>query len=187
MIPESLMSALIPVQSANDILLKYRGTPVERLLRYHNLAEPLPPSVGRPEILISLCMDYRKTLTMPHAFAYILRSAGGNLRDREFEISYAVSVGGISTVALLAHTDCGMTNVADKREAFIRGLVERAGWKEASASQQFEQYASRYEIGDPIQFVVAEAARLGRVYPGLMVAPLLYTVQDDLLLQVEAN
>lgn len=179
------MPSLIPVHTASNILPKYRGTPVERLLRYHNLGEPLPPTTGHAEMLISMCMDHRKDLTVPNEFAYVLRSAGGNLRDSEFEISYAVGVGGISTIALLAHTDCGMSDVTDKREAFVRGLVERAGWEEEAASDQFSKYAARYEIGDPIKFVVMEAARLRNLYPGLMVAPLLYTVEDDRLLQVE--
>jgi len=179
------MPSLIPVRSAGDIFEKYRHTPVERLLRYQNLAEPLPPGAGHAEILIGMCMDHRKDLTLPNEFAYVLRAAGGNLRGSEFEISYAIAVGGVSTLALLAHSDCGMTNLGHKREAFIRGLTARGGWDEASASRQFAEYAARYEIGDPIQFVSAEAVRLRHVYPGVMIVPLLYTVEDDLLVQID--
>jgi carbonic anhydrase len=178
------MTSLIPVENAGDILPKYRGTPVERLLRYHNLAESPPSSTGKPEILIGMCMDHRKDLTIPNEFAYVLRAAGGNLRDSEFEISYAVAVGGISTIALLGHTDCGMAHVTEKREAFVRGLVERGGWDQAAASAHFSKYASDYEIGDPVQFVVAEAARLGRAYPRIMFATLMYRVEDDRLVQI---
>jgi carbonic anhydrase len=179
------MPSLIAVRNRSDIFLAYRDTPIERLLRYHNLAEPLPLTTDHAEILIGMCMDHRKDLTLPNEFAYVLRAAGGNLRDSEFEISYAIAVGGISTLALLAHTDCGMTNLADKREAFVRGLMARGGWNEASASRQFAQYAARYEIGDPIEFVMAEAVRLRHLYPGIIIAPLLYTVEDDLLLQID--
>jgi carbonic anhydrase len=178
------MSSLIPVDAVSDILPKYRGTPIERLLRYHNLGEPLPPSTGRAEILVGMCMDHRKDLTLPNEFAYVLRAAGGNLRDSGFEISYAVGVGGIATIALLAHTDCGMAHVTNKRETFVRGLVERGGWDEAAALAQFTAYATHYEIGDPIEFVLTEAARLRRIYPRLMVAPLLYTVENDRLVQI---
>jgi carbonic anhydrase len=178
------MPSLIPVDALTDILPKYRGTPIERFLRYHNLGEPLPPSTGRAELLIGMCMDHRKDLTIPNEFAYVLRSAGGNLRDSAFEISYAVGIGGIGTVALLAHTDCGMAHVTEKRAAFVRGLVERGGWEEQAAVAHFTDYATRYEIGDPIEFVVSEAARLRQVYPRLMVAPLLYAVENDRLVQI---
>jgi len=181
------MASLIPVLTANDILPAYRGTPIERLLRYHNLGEPLPPTTHHAEILVGMCMDHRKDLTLPNEFAYVLRAAGGNLRDSEFEISYAVGVGGISTIALLGHTDCGMVHVTDKREAFVRGLMERGGCAEDMASDQFSKYATRYEIGDPVEFVVSEAERLRRLYPRLLVVPLMYAVEDDRLLQVEES
>jgi carbonic anhydrase len=175
---------LFPVDTVSDILPKYLGTPIERLLRYQNLGEPLPPSVGQAEILVGMCMDHRKDLRIPNEFAYVLRTAGGNLRYSDFEVSYSVGVGGIDTIALLAHTDCGMAHVTDKREAFVRGLVERGGWEEAAAFAQFTNCAPRHEIGDPIEFVVIEAARLRHLYPRLMVAPLLYTVENDRLLQI---
>jgi carbonic anhydrase len=178
------MSSLIPVDTVSDILPKYRGTPIERLLRYHNLGEPLPPSTGHAEILVGMCMDHRKDLTLPNEFAYVLRTAGGSLRDNGFEISYSVGVGGIATIALLAHTDCGMAHVTDKRDAFVRGLVERGGWDEAAALAQFTDYATHYEIGDPIEFVVTEATWLRRLYPRLVVVPLLYTVENDRLVQI---
>jgi carbonic anhydrase len=178
------MPSLIPVNTVSDVLANYRGTAVERLLRYHNLKEPLPPTSGTPEMLIGMCMDHRKDLTIPSEFAYVLRTAGGNLRDSGFEISYAVAIGGVQTIALLAHTDCGMAHVTQKRDAFVRGLVDRAGWKEPSALMQFTAYAAHHEIGDPVQFALTETMRLRAVYPRVMIAPLLYTVEDDRLMQI---
>ena len=178
------MPSLIPVSATGDILPRYRGTPIEWLLRYHNLREPLPESSGTAQLLVGMCMDHRKDLTLPNEFAYVLRTAGGSLRGREFEISYAVAVGGVSTLALLAHTDCGMAHLTGKREAFIRGLVARGGWDEASAARQFAEHSARYEIGDPLRFVLSEAFRLQHLYPRLLVAPLMYTVEDDKLLQI---
>lgn len=180
------MLSLVPVNNLSDTLPMYRGTPVERLLRYHNLGEPLPPSTGHAELMVGMCMDHRKDLRLPNEFAYVLRAAGGNLRGSEFEISYAVGVGGISTIVLLAHTDCGMAHVTAKHEIFVRGLVERAGCKEEDASRHFAEYATRYEIGDPLQFIAAEAVQLQSYYPRLMVAPLLYAVKDDRLTQITA-
>ena len=186
MSPNAPENRLVPVAQADDILPAYRGTPLEWLLRYHNLATPLPSTHGHPTLLIAMCMDYRKDLTIPSEFAYVIRSAGGSLRDGEFEVSYAVAVGGVTTIALLAHTDCGMVHVTSKRELFVRGLVERAGWSPDEAERHFQAAASRHEIGDPVAFVVAEAERLRRRYPKLLVAPFLYTVNDDRLVQIVA-
>jgi carbonic anhydrase len=178
--------ALREVTSLDDILPAYRGTPIEWMLRYHNLGEPCPPTHGTPVLLVSMCMDHRKELRIPNEFAYILRSAGGNLRDSEFEVSYAVAVGGVATIALLAHTDCGMAHVGEKRDRFVNGLVTRAGWSRAEAEGHFEEAASRYEIGDAATFVVAESQRLRARYPKLLIAPFLYAVENDLLAQVVA-
>ncbi|HWN17497.1 MAG TPA: hypothetical protein VNO19_01165 [Gemmatimonadales bacterium] len=179
-----MMASLVPANSVGDILPRYRGTPVERLLRYHNLGESLPASTGHAELLVGMCMDHRKDLRLPPEFAYVLRAAGGNLRGSEFEISYAVGVGRVSAIALLAHTDCGMAQVTRKRDVFVRGLVEWGGCDEEAASRQFARHAAGYEIGDPFQFVVSEAARIQSYYPRIIVAPLLYTVEDDRLTQI---
>lgn len=178
------MLTLVPVNNPSDILPIYRGTPVERLLRYHNLGEPLPPSAGRAEMLVGMCMDYRKALRMPHEFAYVIRAAGGNLRGSEFEVSYAVGVARVAAIAVLAHTDCAVAHVTEKRDVFVRGLVEWGGCKEEDAVRHFEKWATEYEIGDPVKFTVAEAARIQSYYPNVMVAPLLYTVEDDRLAQI---
>jgi carbonic anhydrase len=179
--------AIIPAASPEDVLPEYAGTPIDSLLQYHNLGEPLPPAYDSPVLLVGMCMDHRKVLTIPNEFAYVLRSAGANLRDSSFEISYAVAVGGVSTIALLGHTDCGMVQVTRKRDAFVSGLVERAGWDPATAARHFDRFAHRYEIGDAIEFTVSEAKRLRRQYPRLLVAPLLYTIDDDRLAQIRTS
>ena len=72
------MVKLIPVQKPDQILPKYRNTPIERLFLYHNLKETLPPTSVHAELLIGLCMDNRKDLIIPNEFAYIIRGAGAN-------------------------------------------------------------------------------------------------------------
>ena len=178
------MTGLIPVERADAILPAYRGTPIDLLLRCHNLGQDLPPAGGRAQLLISMCMDHRKDLVLPNEFAYVLRSAGGNLRDSEFEVSYAIAMGGVTTLALLAHTDCGMAHVTAKRDAFVRGLVERGGWPAHQAAAHFDRYAERYQIGEAVEFVCGEADRLRRLYPKTQVTPLLYRVEDDRLVQI---
>jgi carbonic anhydrase len=129
-------------------------------------------------------MDDRKDLVIPKEFAYVLRAAGSNLRDHAFDISYAVAVGGVTAIALLTHTDCGMVRVRQKRAAFIRGLVVGGGWDEPRAAKHFDECVSKYEISDAVEFAVAEANRISACYPALLVAPLLYRVEDDRLLQI---
>jgi carbonic anhydrase len=178
------MPALVSVNAASDILPAYRGTPVAELLEYHNLGRALPPTTGTARMLVAMCMDHRKDLLIPNEFAYVLRSAGGNLRDSEFEVSYAVAVGGVATIALLGHTHCGMAHVTAHREAFVAGLVARAGWQAEAAGAHFDLYVARYHIGDPLGFVVREAARIRALYPKVLVAPLLYEVETDRLAQI---
>jgi carbonic anhydrase len=179
--------AIVPALAPGDLLPEYVGTPVEALLRYHNLGEPLPPTYGKPAILIGMCMDHRKDLTIPNEFAYVIRAAGANLRDSTFEVSYAVGVGGVAAIALLGHSDCGMVGVTGKRDQFVRGLVERGGWDSAAATRHFDRFAHRHEIGDAVRFTLTEARRLRRRYPRVLIAPLFYSVEDDRLAQIRVD
>ena len=178
------MTHLVPVDTPEAIFPVYRGTPIEQLLCYHNLGAPLPLTTGQAQMLISMCMDHRKDLVLPGEFAYVLRSAGGNLRDSEFEVSYAIGVGGVSTIALFAHTDCGKAHVTEMRSAFVSGLAKRGGWSLDAAGAHFDRYAERYQIGDPVTFVCGEAQRLRRLYPTVLIVPMLYDVGTDRLIQI---
>ncbi len=99
------MERLIAVMTESDILPLHRKTPIETLLAYQNLNRPHGVH-DKAELLIGMCMDNRKHLRIPENFAYIIRAGGGNLRYSEFKVSYAIAIGGISTIALLAHTNC---------------------------------------------------------------------------------
>lgn len=177
------MAQIIPVNYVQDILPEYADTPAGLLLEYHNLGRA-KGSWAAPQLLIGMCMDSRKSLSIPHDFAFILRTAGANMRDNEFRISYAIAVGGIRTIVLMAHTDCGMARLKDRREQFIRGLMEAAGWDEARAIKHFEDSAPKFGINDEVEFVLREADRLRAIYPRIAIVPLLYRVEDDLLYQL---
>lgn len=177
------MPQIIPVAFRDDILPEYRGTPVGLLLEYHNLGRAIG-AVTAPQMLIGMCMDSRKSLRIPNDFAFVLRTAGANMRDNEFRISYAIAVGGVRTIVLIAHTDCGMARLAQRREQFIRGLMEAAGWDEARATRHFEDSAPKFGIRDEVDFVLREAERLRAIYPRITIVPLLYRVEDDLLYQL---
>jgi carbonic anhydrase len=177
------MPEILPVTTPDDILPAYRRTPVGRLLEYHNLGLG-PSSVIRPELLIGMCMDSRKHLRIPQDFAFVLRTAGANMRDNEFRISYAIAVGGVHTIVLIAHTDCGMARLNQRREQFIDGMVANAGWDRGRAERHFTESAPKFGIRDEVDFVIHEAARLRGIYPKIDVVPLLYRVDDDLLYQI---
>jgi carbonic anhydrase len=178
------MPRLIPVNYLDDILPEYRDTPVGLLLEYHNLGRASGRTV--PQLLIGMCMDSRNSLRIPNDFAFILRTAGANMRDNEFRISYAIAVGGVRTIVLIAHTDCGMARLTERRDQFICGLIEAAGWDRARAVKHFEDSAPKFGIRNEVEFVLREAERLRGIYPRIDVAPLLYRVEDDLLYQVRA-
>jgi carbonic anhydrase len=180
------MAEIIPVNFRDDILPEHRETPVGRLLEYHNLGRAMG-AIPAPQLLIGMCMDSRKSLRIPLDFAFVLRTAGANMRDNEFRISYAIAVGGIRAIALIAHTDCGMARLAERREQFIAGLVEAAGWDEERAVRHFEDSAPKFGMRDEVEFVVREAERLRVIYPRIAVVPLLYRVEDDLLYQLRAT
>src|SRR3954466_6552905 len=145
----------IPVNYRDDILPLYADTPIGLLLEYHNLGRA-QGTLSRPQLLIGMCMDSRKALRIPNDFAFVLRTAGANMRDNEFRISYAIAVGGVRTIVLIAHTDCGMARLGERRDQFIRGLVDAAGWDEARATRHFEESAPKFGIRDEVEFVLRE-------------------------------
>ena len=180
------MSALHPVHRWDDILPVYRTTPVADLLAYHNLRIPHRSHV-RAELLIGMCMDNRIMLRIPDNFAYVLRAGGANLQRIEFKVSYAVAVGGIRTMCLIAHDQCGMVDLQARRDVFVSGLVQNGGWEKGEAERHFDQFSAVFEVGDPVEFVLSEARRLRERYPSVTVAPLFYAVGDGLLHQISES
>jgi carbonic anhydrase len=180
------MAEILPANYLDDILPAYRNTPVGLLLEYHNLGRARGV-VTAPQLLIGMCMDSRKALRIPNDFAFVLRTAGANMRDNEFRISYAIAVGGVHTIVLIAHTDCGMAQLEARHEQFVNGMVKNAGWDRARAENHFADSAPKFGIRDEVEFVLREADRLRAIYPSILVAPLLYRVEDDLLYQLRPS
>ena len=178
------MNRLIPITSRADISPEYRDTPVGHLLEYHNLNREYE-TYSQAQLLIGMCMDNRKHLHIPDNFAFIIRAGGANLRYSEFKVSYAIAVGGVKSIALIGHNQCGMVNLVARKELFIQGLIENAGWEPELAEQHFMNFAPMFEIGNEVDFVLSEAKRLRSRYPKIQVAPLLYKVEDNLLYQVK--
>jgi carbonic anhydrase len=177
-------SRLVTIFSMSEILRPYRGTPIERLLAYHNLHHPFP-NYESAELLISMCMDARKSLRIPDRFAFVIRTAAGNLRDNEFRTAFAIGVGGVSAIAIIGHTDCGMVRLSTRRRAFVDGMVARAGWELEYAERYFDQFSPKFEIDDAAEFAVSEAVRVRGLYPKVLVAPLLYRVETGMLAMIK--
>lgn len=174
------MNRLISISSADDIFSEYRSTPIGSLLEYHNLKRPFD-SYDNAQLLIGMCMDNRKHLNIPDNFAFIIRAGGADLRYSEFKVSYAIAVGQVSHVALIGHNNCGMVNLIARKEQFIDGLIENAGWERDWAEQHFMHFAPMFEIGNEVDFLLTEVGRLRKRYPKICFAPMYYRIEDNLL------
>ena len=180
------MNRLIPITSKEDIPQQYRDAPIGLLLEYHNLNRPYE-IYTEAQLLIGMCMDNRKHLHMPDNFAFIIRTGGANLRFSEFKVSYAIAVGGVRSIALIGHTQCGMVNLIARKEQFVQGLVDNAGWQSQQAEEHFHHFAPMFEIGNEVDFILSEVKRLRLRYPNISVAPLLYRVEDHSLYLIHEN
>jgi carbonic anhydrase len=174
------LKRLVDITKTEDIFPEYRETPIGLLLEYHNLNRT-SDSYTKAKLLIGMCMDNRKHLRIPDNFAFIIRAGGANLRYSEFKVSYAIAVGDVRYIALIGHNNCGMVNLVSRKDIFIDGLVEKAGWNREWAEEHFMHFAPMFEIGNEIDFVISEARRLRARYPKIMVAPMLYKVEDNRL------
>ena len=178
------MDKLLSIESKDQIPPQYRDTPIGLLLEYHDLDRPFD-TYQNAQLLIGMCMDNRKHLRIPDNFAYIIRSGGANLRYSEFKVSYAISVGGVRHIALIGHNHCGMVNLIARKDQFIKGLVETAGWDRSMAEDHFFHFAPMFEIGNEIDFILSEAKRLRLRYPKIQIAPMLYLVEDNKIYMIK--
>ena len=174
------MNRLVAVTQTTDIFRHYRNTPVQTLFEYHNLNKEFDTYLDA-QILIGMCMDNRKSLNIPVNFAYIIRTGGANIQDRDFNISYAIAIGKIRYIVLIGHNNCGMVGLNSRKEAFVEGMIEGAGWTRNKAEEHFTQLAPVSEIGNEVDFTLNQVKRLRNMYPKITVAPLLYKVEDGRL------
>jgi carbonic anhydrase len=170
----------------SDVPPAYRDTAIADLLGYHNLSVAAR-RYSQAELLIGMCIDNRKQLSIPENFAYVMRTAGANFRGLEFQASFAVAVGGVQAVALIGHDQCGMSGLNGRSDVFVSGLVARAGWERHIAEQHFEEFAQRFEVGDVIAFIRGQARHFRQQYPKLTVAPMFYQLDDGRLYVIDES
>ena len=80
-----------------------------------------------------------------------------------------------------------MVNLFSRRDQFIQGLVENAGWEKERAEEHFQQFAPMFETGNEIEFILSETNRLRLRFPKIQVAPLMYRVEDNLLYAIRES
>jgi carbonic anhydrase len=180
------MTKLVSVSTKGDIFPEYQDTPIGLLLEYHNTGRELEAYTSA-QLLIGMCMDNRKHLRIPDNFAFIIRTGGADLRQSEFKVSYAIGVGGAKAIAVIGHNNCGMVNLEARRDLFVQGMMENAGWGRERAEEHFRLFAPTFEIDDEVDFVISEAKRLRAYYPKVKVASLIYQVEDGQLYLVNES
>lgn len=166
--------------SGREIPEAYRNTPIEELILYHNEKRPvdIPSEV---KLVIATCMDNRVNIRCPAKFAYFIRNGGTSLIYSDFHISYAIAVAKIKYVCVIGHTDCGMSNLKERREVYVKGMQEIAGWKRYEAEDFFDSNISTFEIGDEVFSVLKDVRRLREKFPAVTIVPMIYNVEDNLL------
>lgn len=177
-------STLKEIKTPEDIPAQYKGTPLEKLILYHNFHDEYKDKIGpseAPEMVIAMCMDFRHQLKTPENFAYIMRTAGANIMNLDFMVSVAVGAGKTAHMAIIGHNDCAMAHLDEKKENMIEGLVNLAGWEAGQAADYFARYAPSFTTGNAAEFTTRQTRHYQKFYPGVQVASLYYKFDDHKL------
>lgn len=167
---------------------RFTGTPIEDLLLFHNESKRMPSSFTKPELILSLCMDQRIALHLPKGFAFSLCTPGSRLQGLEFAVSYAIAMAGVRALAIIGHTDCAMTKVQDLKERFVKQLDDwHDQWDAQDALKHFEQWAPVFYIRDMKEHIRSQVEWISKIFPDLLVAPLIYHVEDHRIVLLEDN
>jgi|CXWL01.1.fsa_nt_gi carbonic anhydrase len=172
------MPKLISIERKDDIPKKYWDTPIEELLEFHNFRKVFEKQ-DEAKLLISMCMDARKKLRIPENFAFIVRTAGANIRNVEFKMSYTISMLGIRYIALIGHNDCRMVNLLSRKEDFIKGIMKNASWSRKKATEHFDQFAPQFHLEDEKSFILSEQKRLQKLFPHTTIVPMMYNIENN--------
>lgn len=174
------MNNMVNVKSEMDIPEPYCNTPIARILLSHNRCLD-PEQYDRAEVLVLMCMDNRQALRLPKKFAFIVRNGGATRNGVSFSLSFTVAVGGIRHIAVIGHSDCMMVDLESRRMDFVRGLSECGGWDKSVAESYFHDSCLLYNKKDAVSSVLSEVDIIRTQFPGIVVAPLYYSLEDDLL------
>ena len=174
---------LQPITKEADIPKILLGTPFEELIKYHNLKKTIN-KCEKAQMVIVTCMDYRVNLHVPEQFAYVVRTAGANIKGLEFSIAFASSMAKLNHVAVIGHTNCGMVKLHTKEEKVVCGLVENVGFSKDEASKHFNECKNSFGIDHEASFVIDQCKALDKKYPKVTFIPFIYKVEDNLLYMI---
>jgi carbonic anhydrase len=175
---EELFENLIDIKSATDIPEEWRDSPIEAFIMSQNSGWPIQTS-GKPELLISTCIEFRYALPMPRMYAYVIRRASGRVIGSEFSVAYTLAKG-VKHLILIGHNDCGMSAVAENTPNIIASLVDQ-GWSRPIAEEYVQRQGARHAMGDELEALKIEYRRLRKVFPKLTIAPLFVCLYDNKL------
>jgi carbonic anhydrase len=165
-------------------LKNIENTPFEKLLRYHN-EKVKENKQHKAELIIGTCMDNRINLNLPEKFAYIIRTGGNVFKDSYFHIAYAIAIADIKHVAIIGHNDCGMVDLINKKEMFINGLSKNSGLSYETTEVFFNKEYKKAEIKNERENVLDECKKIKELFPGIYIAPFIYSSQNDKLTLLE--
>jgi carbonic anhydrase len=78
-------------------------------------------------------------------------------------------------------------DLISRKEKSIDGLVNIAGWERQLAEEHFLNFSQIVEIANGIDFVLGESKRLRVKCPRDQVAPLFYSIDNNLLYLINEN
>lgn len=175
---EKYRDELIIVESQQDIPKVWQNTPIASFIMAQNFGWPIQSS-GKPELLISTCIEFRYALPVPRMYAYVIRRASGRVLGSEFSVGYTLAQG-VKYLALIGHNDCGMSQLPAKKDAVIEAFVNQ-GWKRSVAEDYVKRQAQRHGISDELEALKEEYLRLKSIFRQLVIAPLFVCLHDSRL------
>lgn len=174
---------MILIDKSEKIPAEYLNTTLQHLIEYHNLGYEFK-EYEKPQLLIGTCMDYRINLRIPDRFAFVIRNGGASLKHNDFQMAFALSVGGCQAIAVIGHTDCGMVNLPSKHNLFVDGMTKRLNYEQSEADEFFRTKSIENEIYSEIEFTKKQAEQLKEKYPNIPVIAMIYEVKDNLLYHI---
>lgn len=174
---------MILIDKPEKIPAEYLNTPLQHLIEYHNFGYKFQ-EYEKPQLLIGTCMDYRINLRIPDKFAFVIRNGGASLKHNDFQMAFALSVGGCQAIAVIGHTDCGMVNLPNKHDLFVDGMTNRLNYEQSEADEFFRTRSVENEIYSEIEFTKNQAKQLSEKYPNIPVIAMIYEVKDNLLYHI---
>jgi hypothetical protein len=171
-----LQDNLQEFKDREDIPDHWRNTPIEDFIMSQNFQWPVTVT-GKPEVLISACIEFRYALPVPRGYAYVIRRASGRVLGSEFSVGYVLSKG-VKFLLLIGHNDCGMAKVAEAAPNVVDAFVDQ-GWSRAVAEEYVRKQGARHAITNEIDALEQEYLRLRKIFPRLKIAPLFICLYDS--------